>query len=205
MQAQHISLALSQEKPWRFLAGPHTKQRGPCEGWNNQHVLYAYKATLALVRPRDPHERRQTTQRYFFGELATGSRSTRGPKLRYKDACKWDLKAGGVTLSSIEAVAADRSVWKLAVESAVTISEEGRKEQWEKKRAHRREKAESPPSVAITDFICNTATESVVPELDSTLTAGAVVYSRRNLHCLTRKIDANQSILKMLMMVLIVM
>ena len=64
----------------------------------------------------------------LFGELATGSRPIGRPKLRYKDTCKQDLKAGGIALSGIEAVAADRSAWKLVVKSAVKMSEQGREE-----------------------------------------------------------------------------
>ena len=91
----------------------------------------------------------------LVGELATGSRSTEGSKLRYKDVHKRDLKAGGITLSSIEAVAADRSSWKLAGKSSVTISKQEREEQWKEEKAYRREKAKSAPAIALTDLICN--------------------------------------------------
>ena len=92
----------------------------------------------------------------LFGELVTGSKSTGRSKLRYKDVCKWDLKADGIALLGIEAVAADHNAWKLAGKSAVTRSEQERGKQWKEKKAHRREKAESAPAVAVTDSSCNT-------------------------------------------------
>ena len=56
-QAQHILFVISQENSWHLLAEPHTQQRGLSEGWKNQHVFHAYKATLALVQPCGKHAR----------------------------------------------------------------------------------------------------------------------------------------------------
>ena len=46
------------------------------------------------------------------GELATRSRPTGRPTLRYKDVLKQDLKAGGIAPVGFEALAADRSGWR---------------------------------------------------------------------------------------------
>ena len=45
----------------------------------------------------------------LYGELATGSRPTGRPTLRYKDMLKRDLKAGGIAPAGFEELAADRS------------------------------------------------------------------------------------------------
>ena len=45
-------------------------------------------------------------------ELSQGSRPRDRPKLRYKDACKRDLKALNIDTKSWEAAAFDHSYWK---------------------------------------------------------------------------------------------
>ena len=82
----------------------------------------------------------------LYGELATGTRPTGRPTLRYKDVVKRDLKAGGIAPGGFEAVAADRSAWKHAVQSAVKTSEQRREQQWEEKKVRRRQRAETAPS-----------------------------------------------------------
>ena len=52
------------------------------------------------------------------GELATGSRPAGRPTLRYKDVCKRDLRAGDIAPTDLEALAADRNVWRLTTKSA---------------------------------------------------------------------------------------
>ena len=79
----------------------------------------------------------------LYGELATESRPTGGPTLLYKDMLKRDLKAGGIAPAGFEALAADRSRWRYTTESAIKIAEQKREEQWEEKRARRRQRAET--------------------------------------------------------------
>lgn len=82
----------------------------------------------------------------LYGELATGSRPTGRPALRYKDVCKRDLKAGGIAPAGLEALAADRSKWQSTTRSAIKTAELKREEQWEERRARRRQRAEPAPS-----------------------------------------------------------
>lgn len=82
----------------------------------------------------------------LYGELATGSRPTGRPSLRYKDVLKRDLKAGGIAPAGFEALAADRSGWRSTTMSAIKTAEQKREEQWEDKRARRRQRAEANPS-----------------------------------------------------------
>ena len=82
----------------------------------------------------------------LYGELATGTQPTGRPTLRYKDVVKRDLKAGGIAPGGFEAVAADRSAWKHAVQSAVKTLEQRREQQWEEKKERRRQRAETAPS-----------------------------------------------------------
>ena len=79
----------------------------------------------------------------LFGELATGSRPTGRPTLRYKDVLKRDLKASDIAPAGFEALAADRSSWRYTTESAIETAEQKREEQWEEKRARRRKRAET--------------------------------------------------------------
>ena len=79
----------------------------------------------------------------LYGELATGSRPTGRPTLRYKDVLKRDLKAGGIAPAGFEALAADRSGWRHTTESAIKTAEQKREEQREEKRACRCQRAET--------------------------------------------------------------
>ena len=45
----------------------------------------------------------------LYGELATGSRRTGRPQLRYRDVVKRDMKAVGIDTETWENLAADRS------------------------------------------------------------------------------------------------
>ena len=62
----------------------------------------------------------------LYGELATGTRPTGRPNLRFKD-----LKAGNINLAGWEALAADRRHWRLADKAATQACEERREEQWD--------------------------------------------------------------------------
>ncbi len=50
----------------------------------------------------------------LYGELFQGSRPVGRPKLRFKDACKRDMKACDIDSSSWEARVADRTGWRKA-------------------------------------------------------------------------------------------
>ena len=56
----------------------------------------------------------------LYGKLATGSRPTGRPTLRYKDMLKRDLKAGGIGPAGFEALAADRSGWRYTLPSQLS-------------------------------------------------------------------------------------
>ncbi|KAL0197530.1 hypothetical protein M9458_006070, partial [Cirrhinus mrigala] len=62
----------------------------------------------------------------LYGELATGTRPTGRPILRYKDACKRDLKACGICPADLEVVASDRENWRSTVKTGVLLAEERR-------------------------------------------------------------------------------
>ena len=71
----------------------------------------------------------------LYGELATGSRPTGRPTLRFKDVLKQDLKVSGIALAGFEALAADRSGWRYTNKSAIKTAEQ--------KRARMRQRAET--------------------------------------------------------------
>ena len=55
-----------------------------------------------------------------YGELATGIRPAGRPTLRIKNVFKRDQKTGNVNPTGWEAVAADRSCWRLAVKARIS-------------------------------------------------------------------------------------
>ena len=70
----------------------------------------------------------------LYGQLATGTRSVGRPLLRFTDACKRDVCRGEVDVDSLEAVADDRSAWRLllkgvgiAVETRRRLENEARR------------------------------------------------------------------------------
>lgn len=81
----------------------------------------------------------------LFGELATGSRPTGRPALRFKDTCKRDLKAGGFHIKDLETATSDRQAWRATTRHITKAAEERRNARWEEKRKRRKELAESAP------------------------------------------------------------
>ena len=79
----------------------------------------------------------------MYGELATGTRPTGRPFLRFKDVCKRDLKSGKIRPADLESTADDRDAWSLTVKSGVNLCERRREEQWEETRRQRRKRAAS--------------------------------------------------------------
>ena len=122
----------------------------------------------------------------LYGELATGSRPTGGPTLRYKDVLKRDLKAGGIAPAGFEAMEADRSGGRHTTKSAIKTAEQKRVDKWEEKRACRRQRAEikAAPSDdnVFTCSNCNRVRRAALPRTD--------MYGRK-LHWLPRQRDAN--------------
>lgn len=55
----------------------------------------------------------------LYGELASGRRPTGRPQLRFKDACKRDLKQLNIDINTWEAAAADRSAWRCRVQKGL--------------------------------------------------------------------------------------
>ncbi|XP_069191779.1 uncharacterized protein [Procambarus clarkii] len=55
----------------------------------------------------------------LHGELASGRRPTGRHQLRFKDACKRDLKQMNFEINTWEAVAAERSAWRCKVQKGL--------------------------------------------------------------------------------------
>ena len=102
---------------------------------------------------------------YGYGELATGSRPAGRPTLRYKDVCKRDLRAGDIAPTDLEALAADRNVWRLTTKSAAVKIEQKLKEQREMKRQRRRVRAASD-TLDDKAFVCPTCMQEDLPLAD---------------------------------------
>ena len=75
----------------------------------------------------------------LYGELAEGTRARGRPMLRFRDACKRDMKAGGMVPGDLEKTMGDRDAWRQAVKDCVNEAEEKRLNAAEVKRAKRKE------------------------------------------------------------------
>ena len=92
----------------------------------------------------------------MYGELATGTRPTGRPTLRYKDVCKRDLKTCSISPGNLESATADRTLWRSTVKAGVKQAELKRESQWEVKRTRRRQRLQSAPipPTPTNDFTC---------------------------------------------------
>ena len=92
----------------------------------------------------------------LYGELATGSRPTGRPALRYKDVCKRDLRAGGVDPADLETAFSDRVSWRTTVKAGIEEAELMRETRWEERRLRRQQRLHSAPSsTQASTFICS--------------------------------------------------
>ena len=62
----------------------------------------------------------------LYGQLETGSRPRGRPHLRFKDACKRDLKSTHIDIGSWEVLAENRQAWRAAVKTGVQHAEDER-------------------------------------------------------------------------------
>lgn len=106
----------------------------------------------------------------LYGELASGRRPT-GKQLRFKNACKCDLKQMNIDINTWEAAAADRSAWRCKVRKGLQQFQDELKRQAEENRLQRssRPLSDTPASV----FICARRSRDC--------------HSRVNLHCHSRR------------------
>ena len=133
----------------------------------------------------------------LYGELATGSRPAGRPTLRYKDVCKRDLRAGDIAPTDLQALAADRNVWRLTTKSAAVKIEQKLKEQHEMKRQRRRVRAASD-TLDDTALVCVPDLQEDLPLADwalqpqSPLQLDHGMTTKAQTHCLPRQRGANQ-------------
>ena len=73
----------------------------------------------------------------LYVELASGTRPTGRPILRFKDVCKRDIKKGSINPANSEMQAADR------IRTCIRTSARQRQEQWEEKREPKKQMAET--------------------------------------------------------------
>jgi len=74
----------------------------------------------------------------LFGQLTHGVRLASGPKLRFKDIIKHNIKAFGTTTNTLEQVAMERSKYRAFLHSGAMLAELTRAERVKEKRRRRR-------------------------------------------------------------------
>nr|XP_032827065.1 uncharacterized protein LOC116952123 [Petromyzon marinus] len=73
----------------------------------------------------------------LYGELASGTRATGRPVLRFKDVCKRDMKSCDIKPNDWEKTAGDRLSWQQAVKTGFRRGEEKTRTAWQTKRERR--------------------------------------------------------------------
>ena len=96
-------------------------------------------------------------KRIFYGELATGKRTTGGQYKRYKDTLKASLKNFNINPDTWENLAAIRTAWRSEIRRGATQHENIRIKKAEDKRAERKNRMYTESSTPnSTDFVCHT-------------------------------------------------
>ena len=60
-----------------------------------------------------------------------------------KDVCQRDMKTGSINPANWETQATDRSSWRTAIGTCIRTNERRRREQWDKKKEHKKQMAET--------------------------------------------------------------
>ena len=108
----------------------------------------------------------------LFGELATGTRPTGRPNLRFKDTCKRDLRDCGINPADLQSASSNRSSWRIATRV-------GSRQAEERKTILRRKKKEERKQGSRTKIDC-------VPEYTCTR-CGRACHSRIGLYSHSRR------------------
>ena len=90
----------------------------------------------------------------LYGQLEQGSRPTGRPHLRYRDACKRDLRSAQINIESWEDTASNRSSWRHVVKAGVRRAEAERTRLREQKRQKRKASIKRDDSIFTCDD-CN--------------------------------------------------
>ena len=90
----------------------------------------------------------------MYGQLENGTRKRGRPRLRFKDACKRDMKSCGIDHDSWETEATDRDSWRQTVKGGTQSADRQRHQQRAEKRARHREAA-SASLDRQTQFVCS--------------------------------------------------
>ena len=81
----------------------------------------------------------------LYGELASGQRGIGRPQLRYKDACKRDMRALDININSWEELAADCTSWRSTLHKQLQSGEKKLTVAAAEKQAHKKEMAAYRP------------------------------------------------------------
>ena len=81
----------------------------------------------------------------LYRELASGQRGIGCPQLRYKDACKRDMRALDININSWEELAADHTSWRSTLHKQLQSGEKKLTVAAVEKRAHKKEMAANRP------------------------------------------------------------
>lgn len=134
--------------------------------WPRQKYISSMFATLTQRRLRWlGHVCRMDDGRIpkdvLYGELATGSRPTGRPALRYKDVGKRVLRASGVDPADLETASSDRINWRSTMKAGIAEAELGRETSSEERWFRRQQRIHSAPSsTQASMFTCSTCSRS---------------------------------------------
>ena len=91
----------------------------------------------------------------LYGELTSGQRSTGHLQLRYKDACKRDMKVLNININSWEDLAANCTNWRSTLHKQLQSGEKKLTAVTAEKRAHKKEMAANRPESMHRCDLCN--------------------------------------------------
>ncbi|CAH1258874.1 Hypp2100 [Branchiostoma lanceolatum] len=96
----------------------------------------------------------------LYGQLAIGSRRAGRPALRFKDACKRDMKACDISTDTWEVQAEDRTAWRRVVHHGVMEADKRRGKVAEKRRQQKTAALNEPLITQHPCSVCNRVCKS---------------------------------------------
>ena len=97
----------------------------------------------------------QISKDVLYGELTSGQRSTGHPQLRYKDACKRDIKVLNININSWEDLAANHTSWRSMLHKQLQSVKKKLTAMAAEKRACKKEMAANRPESMHRCDLCN--------------------------------------------------
>ena len=99
--------------------------------------------------------RQVSIQNVLYGELASGKRNSGRPQLRFKHACKRDMKTLYINMETWDHLASNRSDWRSTLRTQLLAGEKVLADKAEEKRERRKDAVRIDKQTTVTVYTCS--------------------------------------------------